>query len=137
MLHHLLTRVDFPSVSGINGVPWDAVELPSQFMENFAWNYDVLTRCSSHYESGEPLPRDLFDKLDASRHAGAALAMLRQIELGLFDFRVHTEYDPANPVPYTEDVHLRRTREYMTDDQRFAARRPDVMVYEAGKLADE
>ena len=98
MLHHLLTRVDFPSVSGINGVPWDAVELPSQFMENFAWNYDVLTRCSSHYETGEPLPRDLFDKLDASRHAGAALAMLRQIELGLFDFRIHTEYDPDDPV---------------------------------------
>ena len=102
MLHHLLTRVDFPSVSGINGVPWDAVELPSQFMENFAWNYDVLTRCSTHYETGEPLPRDLFDKLDASRHAGAALAMLRQIELGLFDFRIHTEYQPENPAPVLE-----------------------------------
>ena len=98
MLHHLLTRVDFPSVSGINGVPWDAVELPSQFMENFAWNYDVLTRCSSHDQTNEPLPRDLFDKLDASRHAGAALAMLRQIELSLVDFRIHTEYDPDNPV---------------------------------------
>jgi len=70
MLHHLLTRIGFPSVSGINGVPWDAVELPSQFMENFAWNYDVLTRCSSHYEFNKPLPRDLFDKLDNSRHAG-------------------------------------------------------------------
>ena len=98
MLHHLLTRVDFPSVSGINGVPWDAVELPSQFMENFAWSYAVLTRCSAHHESGEPLPRDLFDRLNESRHAGAGLAMLRQIELGLFDFRVHAEYDPAAPV---------------------------------------
>jgi len=99
MLHHLLTQVDFPSVSGINGVPWDAVELPSQFMENLAWSYDVLTRCSSHHEYNQPLPRDLFDKLENSRHAGAALAMLRQLELGLFDFRVHAEYDPDAPVP--------------------------------------
>ena len=104
MLHHLLTRIGFPSVSGINGVPWDAVELPSQFMENFAWSYDVLTRCSSHHEYHQPLPRDLFDKLDESRHAGAALAMLRQIELGLFDFRVHAEYDPENPVPVLETL---------------------------------
>ena len=98
MLHHLLTRVGFPSVAGVNGVPWDAVELPSQFMENFAWSYDVLTRCSSHVENNQPLPRDLFDKLDDSRHAGAGLAMLRQLEMGLFDFRIHAEYDPDNPV---------------------------------------
>jgi len=104
MLHHLLTRIGFPSVSGINGVPWDAVELPSQFMENFAWSYDVLVRCSSHHEYKRPLPRDMFDKLDDSRHAGAALAMLRQIELGLFDFRIHTEYKPANPVPVLETL---------------------------------
>ena len=104
MLHHLLTRIGFPSISGINGVPWDAVELPSQFMENFAWSYDVLTRCSRHHEFGKPLPRDLFDKLDASRHAGAALAMLRQLELGLFDLRVHTEYDPANPAPVLDTL---------------------------------
>jgi oligopeptidase A len=104
MLHHLLTRIGFPSVSGINGVPWDAVELPSQFMENFAWSYDALTRCSSHHEFNRPLPRDLFDKLDDSRHAGAALAMLRQIELGLFDFRIHTEYDPESPVPVLETL---------------------------------
>jgi oligopeptidase A len=97
MLHHLLTRIGFPSISGINGVPWDAVELPSQFMENFAWSYRVLTHCSSHAESGEPLPRELFDKLDASRHAGAALAMIRQLELGLYDFRLHAEYDPHKP----------------------------------------
>ncbi len=92
MLHHLLTRIDVPSVAGINGVPWDAVELPSQFMENFAWNYEVLERCSSHYETGEPLPREMFERLEQSRHVGAALAMLRQIELGLFDIRLHTEY---------------------------------------------
>jgi oligopeptidase A len=97
MLHHLLTQVGFPSIAGINGVPWDAVELPSQFMENFAWSYDVLARCSTHIETGEPLPRELFDKLDDSRHAGAALAMMRQLELGLYDFRLHTEYDPDGP----------------------------------------
>ena len=104
MLHHLLTRVGFPSVSGINGVPWDAVELPSQFMENFAWSYDVLTRCSRHYEFNKPLPRDLFDKLDNSRHAGAALAMLRQLELGLFDVLVHTNYDPDAPKPVLDTL---------------------------------
>jgi len=94
MLHHLLTQIDYPSIAGINGVPWDAVELPSQFMENFAWNYEVLKQCSAHAETRDPLPRDLFDRLDDSRHAGAALAMLRQIEFALFDFRLHTEYTP-------------------------------------------
>ena len=94
MLHHLLTRIDLPSISGINGVPWDAVELPSQFMENFAWSYEVLEGCSAHAESGEPLPRALFDKLEQSRNAGAGLAMLRQLELAMFDFRLHAEYDP-------------------------------------------
>ena len=95
MLHHLLTRIDYPSIAGINGVPWDAVELPSQFMENFAWNFDVLQRCSSHVDTGEPLPRALFERLDDSRHAGAALAMMRQLEFALFDFRLHAEFDPA------------------------------------------
>lgn len=95
MLHHLLTRIDYPSISGINGVPWDAVELPSQFMENFAWSFDVLERCSSHIETGEPLPRLLFDRLEDSRHAGAAMAMMRQLEFALFDFRLHAEYTPG------------------------------------------
>jgi oligopeptidase A len=95
MLHHLLTRVDYPSIAGINGVPWDAVELPSQFMENFAWRYEVLEKSSSHYQTGEPLPKEIFDKLDASRHFGEALAMLRQLEFALFDFRLHAGYDPG------------------------------------------
>jgi oligopeptidase A len=95
MLHHLLTRIDYPSIAGINGVPWDAVELPSQFMENFAWRYDVLSQASGHYMTGEPLPEELFDRLDASRHFGEALAMLRQLEFALFDFRLHAGYDPA------------------------------------------
>ena len=97
MLHHLLTRIDYPSIAGINGVPWDAVELPSQFMENFAWCYEVLERCSSHAETGEPLPKELFERLEESRHTGAGLAMMRQIELGLFDMRLHAEYDPVGP----------------------------------------
>jgi oligopeptidase A len=94
MLHHLLTRVDYPSLAGVNGVPWDAVELPSQFMENYAWSFDVLERASDHYRTGEPLPRELFQRLEDSRHLGAALAMLRQIEFALFDFRLHAEFDP-------------------------------------------
>lgn len=95
MLHHLLTRINYPSIAGINGVAWDAVELPSQFMENFAWNYEVLVRCSAHVESGAPLPQALFDRLADSRHTGAAMAMLRQLEFALFDFRLHAEYDTA------------------------------------------
>ncbi|MEM7430553.1 MAG: M3 family metallopeptidase [Pseudomonadota bacterium] len=94
MLHHLLTRIDYPSIAGINGVAWDAVELPSQFLENFAWSYDVLTRCSSHTSDGQPLPRELFDKLENSRHFGEAMAMVRQLEFALFDMRLHAEYDP-------------------------------------------
>jgi oligopeptidase A len=94
MLHHLLTRIDYPSISGINGVAWDAVELPSQFMENFAWNFEVLEKCSGHIETGAPLEKQLFDKLAKSRNAGAALAMMRQLEFALFDFRLHAEYDP-------------------------------------------
>jgi len=93
MLHHLLTRIDYPSISGINGVPWDAVELPSQFMENFAWNFEVLEMCSAHVDTGKPLDRALFDKLESSRNVGAGLAMLRQLEFALFDFRLHAEYD--------------------------------------------
>jgi oligopeptidase A len=94
MLHHLLTRVDYPSIAGINGVPWDAVELPSQFMENFAWSYEVLKNASGHYASGEPLPEEIFNRLQKSRDCGAALAMFRQLEFALFDFRIHAGYDP-------------------------------------------
>jgi len=95
MLHHLLTRIDYPSISGINGVAWDAVELPSQFMENFAWNYEVLKQCSAHIETGASIGRSLFEKLERSRNTGAALAMMRQLEFALFDFRLHAEYDPT------------------------------------------
>ncbi|MFQ3362357.1 MAG: oligopeptidase A [Woeseiaceae bacterium] len=93
MLHHLLTKIGLPSISGINGVPWDAVELPSQFMENFAWNYEVLKDCSKHHKTEKYLPKELFSKLQASRNFGAGLAMLRQIEFALYDMTIHSAYD--------------------------------------------
>ncbi|MDJ0926423.1 MAG: M3 family metallopeptidase [Gammaproteobacteria bacterium] len=94
-LHHVLTRVPFPSVAGINGVPWDAVELPSQFMENFAWAPEVLPMISGHYRTGDPLPDETLQRLRASRVFHAAMQMVRQLEFSLFDLRLHGEYDPA------------------------------------------
>jgi oligopeptidase A len=93
-LHHMLTRVDFPSVAGINGVPWDAVELPSQFMENFAWREEVLPLISGHVDTGEPLPVAMLRKLQATRTFQAAMQTMRQLEFALFDFRIHAEYSP-------------------------------------------
>ncbi|WP_193074646.1 oligopeptidase A [Pseudomonas sp. FME51] len=90
-LHHLLTRVDYPSASGINGVAWDAVELPSQFMENWCWEPEGLALISGHHETGEPLPRDLLDKMLAARNFQSGLGMLRQIEFSLFDFELHAQ----------------------------------------------
>jgi oligopeptidase A len=95
-LHHMLTRVDFPSVAGINGVPWDAVELPSQFMENFAWREEVLPLISGHVESGEPLPLDALRKLQATRSFQAGMQSVRQLEFALFDFRLHAEFTPEH-----------------------------------------
>jgi oligopeptidase A len=94
-LHHLLTEVDWPSVAGISGVEWDAVELPSQFMENFAWQREVLDLFARHHATGAPLPEDLFRRLTATRHFHAGMFLVRQLEFGLFDFRLHREYDPA------------------------------------------
>ena len=95
-LHHLLTRVDYPSIAGINGVAWDAVELPSQFLENYAWHPEVLQRISGHYQSGEPLPAEQQQRLMATRSFHAGLQMMRQLEFALFDFRIHTEYSPEH-----------------------------------------
>jgi oligopeptidase A len=92
-LHHLLTQVEDLGVSGINGVEWDAVELPSQFMENFCWEWDVLQNMTRHTESGEPLPRALFDKMIAAKNFQSGLQTLRQIEFSLFDMRLHTDFD--------------------------------------------
>jgi oligopeptidase A len=94
-LHHLLTRVEDLGVSGINGVEWDAVELPSQFMENFAWEWDVLRHMTRHIDTGAPLPRPLYDKMLAAKNFHSGLAMLRQIEFAVFDMRLHSDFDPA------------------------------------------
>ena len=90
-LHHLLTQVNERDVSGINGVEWDAVELPSQFMENFCWEWSVLRHMTAHVETGEPLPRALFDKMLAAKNFQSGLQTLRQIEFALFDMRLHAE----------------------------------------------
>ncbi len=92
-LHHLLTRIDYPAVSGINGVAWDAVELPSQFLENWCWEKPALDLIAGHWESGEPLPDELYRRMRAAKNFQSAMAMLRQLEFALFDFRVHLEFD--------------------------------------------
>ncbi|MGC4240922.1 MAG: M3 family metallopeptidase [Herbaspirillum sp.] len=92
-LHHMLTQVDEVGVSGISGVEWDAVELPSQFMENFCWEWDVLQQLTAHAESGEPLPRALYDKMIAAKNFQSGLQMLRQVEFSLFDMLIHHEYE--------------------------------------------
>ena len=95
-LHHMLTEVDWPGVSGISGVEWDAVELPSQFMENFCWQRETLDLFARHVDSGATLPDELHAKMLAARHFHAELFLVRQIEFALFDFRVHLEFDPAH-----------------------------------------
>ncbi len=92
-LHHLLTGVALPSIGGIDGVEWDAVELPSQFMENFGWNRQALDLFARHYRTGEPLPDELFERMLAARHFHAGLFLVRQLEFALFDFLLHLEYD--------------------------------------------
>ena len=96
-LHHLLTRIDELGVSGINGVEWDAVELPSQFMENFCWEWPVVRDMSAHVDTSQPLPKDLFDRMLAARNFQAGLQTLRQIEFALFDMRLHAEYQLDQP----------------------------------------
>jgi oligopeptidase A len=95
-LHHMLTRVDEAAVSGIRGVEWDAVELPSQFMENFAWEWEVLQQMTAHVDTGEPLPRALYDKMIAARNFQSGMQTVRQIEFGLTDMRLHAELDPGS-----------------------------------------
>ncbi|WP_455201892.1 oligopeptidase A [Kaarinaea lacus] len=94
-LHHMLTQVDNISVSGINGVAWDAVELPSQFMENFCWEKESIDLIARHYKNNKPLPNELFEKMTAAKNFQSGMQMVRQLEFALFDFRMHLEYDPA------------------------------------------
>ena len=94
-LHHMLTRVDYPDIAGISGVEWDAVELPSQFMENWCWEREVLDLIGGHWETSEPLPQELFAKMQAARHFQSAMGMVRQLEFALFDMLLHTDTQAA------------------------------------------
>jgi oligopeptidase A len=98
-LHHMLTEMEHFDVSGINGVPWDAVELPSQFMENFCWEREGIDEITAHIDSGETLPSDLFEALQQSRGFQSAMMMVRQLEFALFDFLAHADYQPDTPQP--------------------------------------
>jgi oligopeptidase A len=97
-LHHLLTQVNEKDVSGISGVEWDAVELPSQFMENFCWEWDVIRHMSAHIDTGEALPKALFDKMLAAKNFQSGLQTLRQVEFSLFDMLLHTSHKPGDNV---------------------------------------
>jgi oligopeptidase A len=99
-LHQLLTRVDVAGVSGLQGVEWDAVELPSQFMENYCWQWDVLSQMTAHAKTGAPLPRELFERMLAARNFDSGMAMLRQVEFAMFDMLLHTEYVPGGTGRY-------------------------------------
>ena len=94
-LHHLLTQVDELGVSGIHGAEWDAVELPSQFMENYCWEWGVVREMTAHVDSGEPLPRELFDKMIAAKNFQSGMQTVRQLEFSLFDILLHSDFDPA------------------------------------------
>jgi oligopeptidase A len=111
-LHHLLTRVDYLGVSGINGVEWDAVELPSQFMENFTWEWDVVEPMTRHVDTGARLPRALFDKMVAAKNFQSGLHTVRQLEFSLFDLHLHYDFDPAGamtPLQLLDQVRSRVT----------------------------
>ena len=93
-IHHMLTQIDVADVSGINGVPWDAVELPSQFLENWCWEDEALAHISGHFETGEPLPKSLLDNMLAAKNFQSAMMMVRQLEFSLFDFKLHMDFNP-------------------------------------------
>ncbi|MAX86330.1 MULTISPECIES: oligopeptidase A [Thalassolituus] len=111
-LHHMMTEIDVSAVSGINGVAWDAVELPSQFMENWCYEPEALAFLSGHYQTGEPLPQELLDKLLDAKNFQSAMMTMRQLEFALFDFRLHREYSDSNPV--TAEQILNEVREKVT-----------------------
>jgi oligopeptidase A len=109
-LHHLLTEVDHVGVSGIHGVEWDAVELPSQFMENFCWEWDVLAHMTAHVDTGEPLPRPLFDRLVAAKNFQSGMQTVRQLEYALFDMHLHHDFEPnggRSPLALLDEIRAR------------------------------
>lgn len=103
-IHHMLTQIDIPAISGINGVAWDAVELPSQFLENWCWEEDALAFISGHYLTAEPLPKEMLDKMLIARNFQSAMGMLRQLELGLFDFTLFSNVDPEKGINVLETL---------------------------------
>jgi oligopeptidase A len=105
-IHHMLSQINACSVAGINGVPWDAVELPSQFLENWCWQPEALAFISSHFETGEPLPQEMLDKMLAAKNFQSAMQMLRQLEFSIFDFTMHASY---NPKASDNEQHIQRT----------------------------
>ncbi len=108
-LHHMLTQVDVMAVSGISGVPWDAVELPSQFLENWCWEREPVDLIAAHYQNGEPLPDTLYSRMIAAKNFHAGMQMVRQLEFSLFDFRLHRDYDPALGARVQEILDVVRT----------------------------
>ncbi len=122
-LHHLLTRVDYLGVSGIRGVEWDAVELPSQFMENFCWEWEVLRDMSAHVDTGETLPRALYDKMIAAKNFEAGMQTVRQLEFALFDMHLHFDFDPAGaktPLALLDEVRAQVAVSFPPAYSRFA-----------------
>jgi oligopeptidase A len=110
-LHHMMTKVEYLDISGISGVEWDAVELPSQFMENWCWQREALDMFAAHYETGEKIPDELFDKMQAARHFQTAMGMVRQLEFSIFDMRIHGETS-VNSAAHIQKV-LDQTREHI------------------------
>ena len=109
-LHHMLTQIDYAGVSGISGVAWDAVELPSQFMENWCWEREALDLFASHYQSGERIPEKLYQRMMQARNFQSALQMMRQLEFAIFDFTLHRDYDPAAPAQVHDTLAALRSR---------------------------
>ena len=121
-LHHMLTLVDELDISGINGVEWDAVEFPSQFMENFCWEWDALQEMTAHVDTGLPLPREMYEKMIAAKNYHSAMGFVRQMEFSIFDFRLHREYDPAKGARIFE----------ILDEVRKDVRVVPTMIYDRG-----
>lgn len=109
-LHHILTQINYAGVAGINGVAWDAVELPSQFMENWCWEKEALALISAHYETGETLPESLLEKMLAAKNFQTGMSMVRQLEFSLFDFYIHRDFDPNKGGRIYETLHQVRER---------------------------
>jgi oligopeptidase A len=109
-LHHMLTQIDYAGVSGISGVAWDAVELPSQFMENWCWEREALDLFARHYQNGERIPEDLYQRMMQARNFQSAMQMVRQLEFAIFDFTLHRDYDPVSPAPVHETLEAVRSR---------------------------